>query len=69
MNHFHHASVDRAYSSLAVTHHGCELVVTIGQRQRVYGFNSTIAAKTSRAALLERTFVSFSKAAEVSRAR
>lgn len=69
MNHFHHHDIDRAFSSLAVTRHGCELVVTIGQRQRVYGLTTSIEAKTFHAALLERTFVSFSEAAEVSRAR
>ena len=69
MSQFHHDDIDLAFSSLAVTRHGCELVVTIGQRQRVYGFNSASEANTSRAALLERTFVSFTEAEETSRAR
>ena len=68
MNQFHHHDIDRAFSSLAVTRHGCELVVTIGNRQRVYGFATSIEAKLSRAALLERTFVSFTGAEETSRA-
>ena len=69
MNQFHHHDIDRAFSSLAVTRHGCELIVTIGNRQRIYGFATSIKAQTSRAALLERTFVSFTEAEETSRAR